>query len=334
MKFGLFLSVQHPVGESLVRRLQEAMEQLRLARDVGFDLVCTGQHYLATPYQALQSIPLLARASAESGDMRVAATVILLPLYNPVDIAELSASMDVITGGRFILGVGLGYRDMEYQAFGMKAEERVSRFTEVLGLIKRLWTEDEVTFEGRYFKLNRVTMTIRPVQKPYPPIWIAANTDSAVIRAARLGHIWLANPHSHISTLERQARLYRDTIRAAGMEPPEDLPLMKEMYVADTTERAIKEARPYLEGKYRAYQSWGQDRVLPPGESFDLPFEELAKGRFIIGDPEECIRQIREHQERLGNNWTNVRVQWPGMDNDKAMKTLELMGKHVIPAFR
>ena len=96
----------------------------------------------------------------------------------------------------------------------------------------------------------------------------------------------------------------------------------------------MREARPYLEGKYKAYQSWGQYRVLPPGESFDLPFEELAKDRFIIGDPEECIRQIEEYQQRLGANWVMVRVQWPGMDNAKAMRTLELMGEHIIPAFR
>ena len=160
------------------------------------------------------------------------ATVILLPLYNPVDLAELVASMDVMTEGRFILGVGLGYRDMEYQAFGMTAGERVPRFLEILNVMKRLWTEDEVTFEGRFFRLHKATMTIRPVQKPYPPIWIAANADSAVKRAARLGHVWVANPHSHISILERQVRLYRDTISEAGGELPEDLPLMKEMYVA------------------------------------------------------------------------------------------------------
>ena len=96
------------------------MEQVRAAREAGFDLICTGQHYLAAPYQMSSSLPLLARLAAEAGDMEVAATVILVPLHNPVELAESVATMDAICGGRFIFGVGLGYRDEEYTAFGVE----------------------------------------------------------------------------------------------------------------------------------------------------------------------------------------------------------------------
>src|SRR5437899_4545323 len=148
MKFGLIISKQHPPGVSMVDRFREHIDQVRAARDAGFDLIVMGQHFLSTPFQEMQSLPALARLAAEAGTMRVGATVILLPLLNPVDVAEQVATLDVICEGRFIMGVGLGYREEEYEAFGVQGKERVPRFLESLELIKRLWTEDEVTHRG------------------------------------------------------------------------------------------------------------------------------------------------------------------------------------------
>ncbi|HMH75573.1 MAG TPA: LLM class flavin-dependent oxidoreductase [Candidatus Udaeobacter sp.] len=118
MNFGLIVSKQHPPGVSMVDRFREHIEQVRAARDAGFDLIVMGQHFLSTPFQEVQSLPALARLAADAGTMRVGATVILLPLLNPVDVAEQVATLDVITEGRFIFGVGLGYRDEENEAFG------------------------------------------------------------------------------------------------------------------------------------------------------------------------------------------------------------------------
>src|SRR5262250_2164905 len=149
MKFGLIISKQHPPGVSMVERFREHVEQVRAARDAGFDLIVMGQHYLSTPFQEIQPMPSLARLAADAGTMRVGATVLLLPLLNPVDIAEQVATLDVITEGRFVFGVGLGYREEENEAFGVAAKERVGRLVEGLEVIKRLWSEDEVTHRGR-----------------------------------------------------------------------------------------------------------------------------------------------------------------------------------------
>ena len=124
MKLGFFVTNQYLPGESFPGKIQESVEQVRAARDAGFDLICTGQHYLAAPYQMSSSFPLLARLAADAGDMEVAATVILAPLHNPVELAESVATMDAICNGRFIFGVGLGYRDEEYTAFGIQRGER------------------------------------------------------------------------------------------------------------------------------------------------------------------------------------------------------------------
>jgi alkanesulfonate monooxygenase SsuD/methylene tetrahydromethanopterin reductase-like flavin-dependent oxidoreductase (luciferase family) len=334
MRFGLIIAKQHPPGVSMVDRFREHLAQVRAARDAGFDLVVMGQHYLSTPFQELQTLPSLARLAAEAGSMRVGATVLLLPLLNPVDVAEQVATLDVITEGRFIFGAGLGYREEEYEAFGIEGKERVPRFVESLEVIKRLWAEDEVTHRGRYFRLTRARMVVKPVQKPHPPVWFAANNDGAVVRAARLADAWIINPHATLPVLERQMRLYRQALDEAARPVTAELPIIKELYVAPDRRTAVQECRPFLEAKYKAYGAWGQDKALPEGDSFDVGFEELVRDRFIIGDPDDCVRELRRHADALGVNTFIFRIQWPGMEQAKVLRTIALLAERVIPALR
>ena len=203
MKLGLFINAQYLPGESMPHKIKESVEQVKAARRAGFDLICAGQHYLSAPYQMSATFPLLARLAAESGDMEVASTVILVPLHNPVELAESVATMDAICGGRFVFGVGLGYRDEEYTAFGSERSQRVGRLRESLEVMKRLWTEEEVEHRGEFYQVPKVKPSTRPVQKPHPPIWVAANGDSAIRRAARWGYPWLVNPHATVPAVAR-----------------------------------------------------------------------------------------------------------------------------------
>jgi alkanesulfonate monooxygenase SsuD/methylene tetrahydromethanopterin reductase-like flavin-dependent oxidoreductase (luciferase family) len=334
MKFGLLVSKQHPSGVAMVDRLREHIEQVRAARDAGFDLIAMGQHYLSTPFQELQTLPALARLAAEAGTMRVGATVLLLPLLNPVDVAEQVATLDVICEGRFIMGLGLGYREEEYEAFGVGRGERVARFVEALAVMKRLWTEEEVTHHGRFFHLTRARMVLKPVQKPYPPIWFAANNDGAVARSARLADAWVINPHAKLSVLEHQVALYRKTLQEAGKPFPAELPMIKELYVAPDRRTAVQECRPFLEAKYQAYAAWGQDKALPQEDSFDHAFDDLLRDRFVVGDPDDCIRELRRYVDALGVNCFIFRVQWPGMEQAKVLRTIKLLAERVMPALR
>src|SRR5499433_886219 len=127
MRFGLLMANQHPPSTSVAVRFAETIEQVRLARDVGFDMVALGQHFLSSEFQMLQPAIVAARLAAETGSMRIGITIYLLPLLNPVAVAEEAASFDVITEGRFIFGIGLGYREEEDQAFGLNRSERVPR---------------------------------------------------------------------------------------------------------------------------------------------------------------------------------------------------------------
>ena len=334
MKLGLFINNQYLPGESMTGKIQNSVEQVRAARDAGFDLICTGQHYLAYPFQMSVTIPLLARLAAEAGEMQVAATVILVPLHNPVDMAETVATMDAICGGRFVFGIGLGYRDEEYISFGTTRRERVGRLREALEVMKLLWSEEEVEFQGEYYQVPRVKPSTRPVQQPHPPIWVAANGDRAIRRAARWGYPWLINPHATVPMVAEQFSRYRQELDRHGQSAPPVLPMMRELYVAQDREQAFRESRPYLEGKYAAYASWGQDKELPGEESFTVPYEDLARDRFLLGSAEEVVQEIRRYEDQLGVNQLIFRMQWPGMEHEKLMREIEIMGRDVIPQFK
>ncbi|HVC55726.1 MAG TPA: LLM class flavin-dependent oxidoreductase [Stellaceae bacterium] len=333
MKFGVFVSPQQPRSDDPVARFCEAVEQARLAHAAGFDALAAGHHYLSPPYQSLQSLPLLARLAGEVPGMDLCLSVLLLALLNPVQTAEEVASLDIMSQGHVVFGIGLGYREVEYEAFGVTLRDRVPRMLEALALIKRLWTEEAVTFEGRFFRVHDATCTIRPVQQPYPPIWIAANADPAVVRTARLGHPWFVNPHAALPTIERQWQRYKQALAEAGQAMPAARPIALELHVAPTHEAAVETARPFLAGKYNAYAEWGQDKVLPGEESFRVAFDALARDRFILGTPEEAIEQIEERVRRLDSNYVIFRLAWPGMESAKILRVIELMGQQVLPHF-
>src|SRR2546428_1676255 len=293
MKIGIFLTNQNPVGSDMVSALENQCLMTRLARDRGWDAVATGQHYLSEGMSQLQLIPCLARLAADAGHMTGVAGVLLIGLHNPVEVAECMASLDVIWQGNFVFGVGLGYRDVEFDAFKVPRGQRVRRFEQCLEVVKRLWTEDKVTVDKDVCTLSNVTLTCRPVQKPHPPIWFAANSDNAVRRAARLGDTWFVNPHATMASITRQMGLYREELARLGKPLPRVRPLIKEIYCAKDRRTALELAGPHLGAQYRAAASGGPGAGLPRGDTFHQPFEALLRDRFVLGSPEECYEQLR-----------------------------------------
>jgi alkanesulfonate monooxygenase SsuD/methylene tetrahydromethanopterin reductase-like flavin-dependent oxidoreductase (luciferase family) len=334
MQFGLQLNSQHPATENMQDRLQELLEQVHLAQAVGFHSIVAPQHYLPAPFQMLQPLPLLARMAAEAKQMRLIAGIMLLSLQNPVALAEDIGTLDAICNGQFTLGVALGYREPEFQAFGVAKTDAVPRLIEVLTVLKRLWTEKKVEHQGRFFTIPGVTLTTRPVQHPHPPIWMGADSDLAVRRAARLADTWYINPHAKLETLERQMALYRETLAERAKPFPQELPIRRELFVAKNRDTALRTCLPYLERKYRTYVSWGQSGALPQEDTLDLPFDELRDQRFIIGSPDDCVEQLRLYHQRLGANHFLLRVQWAGMPQKQVLEAITLVGERIIPYLR
>lgn len=336
MKLGIFLTNQQYLDADMVSKFDDQITMLHAARDRGWDSVMFGQHFLNEGNnQMLQIVPFLARMAAEAGDMQLGLGILLLNLHNPVYTAETIATLDIICRGNFIFGIGLGYRDVEFDAFGVKKGERVKKFEVYLDLVKRLWTEESVSFESPECRLDNVRMNIRPVQKPCPPVWIAANNDPAIKRAARLGDSWFINPHAAIDTIRRQVDVYNAELKLVGKPAPRELPIVKEVFCAKDRATALELAGPYLEGKYRDYAKWGQDKVMPDkNEDFNQPFEELSKGRFVLGSPEECYEQLKPYWEEFGVNHLLIRTNWAGMPVYNSLSSMRLISDELLPELR
>src|SRR5215510_15973013 len=164
IQLGLMMRAQFPAGDDMGKRFAELCEQARLANRLGFASITKGMHYSAAPWRDFQQFPFLSRIMAEAPALRVNFGLVLLSLHKPLDIAEQIATVDVMSGGKVILGVALGYREVEYLAFGTSQKERVRRFEENLVAIKRLWTEDTVDMVGSHFTLDGASVGTKPLR--------------------------------------------------------------------------------------------------------------------------------------------------------------------------
>jgi alkanesulfonate monooxygenase SsuD/methylene tetrahydromethanopterin reductase-like flavin-dependent oxidoreductase (luciferase family) len=313
--------------------LAEQVQFVRQARDCGWDSLWTGQHFLTESTSQLSTIVTLTRLTVEAGDMQIGIGLLLLPLLNPVEVAEQVASLDVVSGGRLILGVGIGYRESEYNAFAVPKAEAVSRFSENLQIVRGLLVGERVDADLPWCSLRGAELSVGPSQKNVP-LWMGANADAAVRRAARMADAWLINPHAPISTIRRQMLLWAEARSKAGLPPSTAVPLIREIVCATRSEDAHALAEQYLGPKYRTYAEWGQDQVLPDNDTFDGPFSDLANQRFIVGDPEECLRSLLAWRETIGVNHFVFRLHWSGMPIDAAAKSLELLSREVLPELR
>jgi alkanesulfonate monooxygenase SsuD/methylene tetrahydromethanopterin reductase-like flavin-dependent oxidoreductase (luciferase family) len=321
MKVGMFINTQFPEGDAVAARVPELVEQVRVARDAGFSSLLFPHHYLTAPLQMLQIAPLMAYLLPEARGMTVGGNILLLPLLNPVHVAEEAATMDVLSGGNFILGVGLGYRAGEFDAFGISLKERAPRFVESIHLMRRLWTEDRVTHEGRFYAVKDHGISLKPLQAGGPPVWVAGLVEAAVKRAARIGDAWLIANATTLGATEPLMTVYRDALREAG-KTVKQFPIARECYVGSSNATAFDECRAALEYKYNSYAAWGME-----SPTASMTFEEMARDRFIIGDKVAVKEEIARWQERLGVNHFVMRVQWPGLDQEKVLGSIRRLGE-------
>ncbi|MFB6107731.1 MAG: LLM class flavin-dependent oxidoreductase [Haloplanus sp.] len=301
------------------------MTLARTAADVGFDHVSAGQHYLSE-FTQLQLFPFLSHLADDLSGVELGAGIVLLPFHHPVDLAERVATLDTLHDGPTVLGVGAGYRDVEFDAFGVPKRERVPRLVEGLELTTRLLTEEAVTYEGEFYAVEDATIPVRADVD----VWMAANADRAVERAARRTDAWFVNPHATIGEIAEQKRSVYDPARADRGED-DAVPVFREVFVAETHEEAVDVARDHLWEKYQRYIDWGQDEAMEDDTDLHRPFDELAEDRFVLGTPAEVCAEIERYEEELNASHVVFRSHWPGLSYDRARESLELVGDEVIP---
>src|SRR5579875_1678117 len=294
MKVGLFVNTQFPEGVGLAARVPEILAQVRAAREAGFASLWLPHHWLTRP------------------------------LLNPVHVAEEAATLDVLTGGRYILGVGLGYRQPELEAFGIPRRERAPRFVESIALMRRLWTEERVTHKGRFYRVDDAGLGARPLRPGGPPLYVAAQAEVSVRRAARIGDAWLIM-NTGLDKIMPLMRTYRAALEEYGRTPSE-FPITVECYVGARHATAHEECRGPLEYKYGAYAAWGLEERGPQS------FADFARDRFIIGDKVAVKEEIVRYRALLGVDHFIMRCQWPGLPQELALGSIRRLGE-IFAAF-
>lgn len=327
MDVSLMGLTQHPSGRDPVTCLEELVEQVRTATSYGFDGLFVGEHHFTDDIY-FDNFQTLARAAAElDSGTRVGTSVCLLPLHRPTLLAERIATLDAISGGNAVFGAAAGYRDEEFATLGIDKNERAGRVTEGIEVLRALWSGDDVSYDGDYYSFEAVTSRPQPVQESGPPVWLGGSSPGAVRRAAELGDAWLIDPISSVSKLERAVALYERELS----DDPSCRPIRRDVYVAETSEEAVDTAAPYLLDKYDSLVEWGiidsEDEEMNERERF----EKARQGRYIVGDPDEVVAELESLNDALGVDHLVARVQWPGMDHERAMDAIELLGDEVLP---
>lgn len=325
MEFGLVLPTDRDRERDPANCVGTVADQARRAEAAGFDSVWVGEHHF-TDRNYLDNFQTLSYLAGITEDVELGTSVCLAPLHNPAVLAETVANLDVLSDGRVTLGCGLGYRPEEFEVFGVDRARRVPRLLETLALARRLWTEDDVTFDGGEFAFEELSVNPKPVQSGGPDVWLGGAVEPAVERAAVHGDAWLPGPSTPWDELDS---LY-DTYEAAREEGPSIRPLWRDLFVAESRSAAIDRAKPAMVRKYESYADWGN-----PGSDADLAahFEDFADGRFLFGSPDDVIEEIEAYREAFGTDHLLFRTQWPGMDDDVVEPSLELFFEDVLPSF-
>jgi alkanesulfonate monooxygenase SsuD/methylene tetrahydromethanopterin reductase-like flavin-dependent oxidoreductase (luciferase family) len=312
--------------------LDQLLRQVEAAQRNGLTYITIGHHYLYGDLRWLQPVPTLARLAAELDEhVTLATTIIQAPLYHPVALAEELATLDIMSRGQLVVGVGAGYRSDEFTALGVDFTQRFAMLDESVELMKRLWTEDHVTHTGRFWQLEDARPHIQPWQEPHPPLWVGAMGPVGVRRSARLGDGWPVTPETKIPDMVRLLSLYEDERERLG-RPQVRHPLRREIVPAATNEAAFERFEYMAKERLVAYAQ----RQLATRDAGELTssFREVAAKETFIGTPDECVAQIRELAAVVPVDPILVRAQWPHLTGDEVVAYLDDLGRDIVPAVR
>jgi alkanesulfonate monooxygenase SsuD/methylene tetrahydromethanopterin reductase-like flavin-dependent oxidoreductase (luciferase family) len=301
------------------------LAQVEEGQRAGFTHFVVGQHYIYGDVRWLQPLPLLARLAAAVNSQAVLGTATLIaPLYHPIALAEEAATLDIICNGRFVLGLGAGYRDVESRAFGVEPSDRAARLEEMVGVLRRLWTEALVEHAGQQWSFGPVEPHLRPLTPGGPDIWIGAKSRSSVRRAARIGDAWLATSKVPFDELVARAECFQAERASRGLAPA-PIPMLRQVVLGRDPEDALNRHLTMSGQRLDVYEQRGLD-IAAAGETRD------ARQTAVLGNPGDIIASIARLAQAMYVGPIITRVAWPGMGRDEAVREIRHLGESVIPA--
>ena len=333
MKVGLYASIANPPrGEHRDRCIDEVIAEAQLAEACGFDSCFFGEHHQDQDGFLPSPLIVATAVAARTTRLRVGTSVILLPLHHPVRVAEDAITLDLVSRGRVVLGVGIGYQPADFRAFDVPMEHRLTRFEESVEILRLCWAGEPFSFRGKHYTLEDVQIRPRPFQRPGPPLWIGASVPAAARRAGRVADGFVGTPSTSLENATRLADIYRHAARGAGREP--EVVQMRDAWVAATRAEADAVYGPHVMTAYRYYweNRLSEFRDMPADTPFTL--DSLAPDRLVLGDPETCVREFQRWQQATGASTFLLRLRHAhsgGPPHENIMAAIRLFGDRVIP---
>ena len=314
---------------------EHLLKESELAEQVGFDGLFVPERHARTECMFPSPLTLLAGIAARTKRIKIGSFVMMPPLYDPVHFAEQTAMIDIMSRGRLILGLGVGYHPDYFNHFGVPIRQHEGRFEEGIQVIQKAWTtEGPFSHQGKYYNYDAIHLTPKPYQKPHPPIWIGAFGPKSIARAGRLGQVWGMAPFfDPIDDLKAQIEIYSEAAIKAGKTPR--IALLRDGWIAPSMEEAENTFGRLWVEECKFYFRWG---MLKPTAQFQSESDftiDRVRQYMVLGTKDDWLEQLDRWQKALGVEWFILRCRVPmGPSPQQALECIQRLGEEVLPAMR
>jgi alkanesulfonate monooxygenase SsuD/methylene tetrahydromethanopterin reductase-like flavin-dependent oxidoreductase (luciferase family) len=351
MRFGTYYFLQATPGRSQAEVIAEEVDQMVLAESLGYDSVWLTEHHFADYGLSAAPSVLAATVAARTSNVTIGTAVYVIPFHHPIRLAEETATLDILSRGRIVVGIGRGNRPLEFYGHGLTLDESRVRMEEGVEVLLRAWTTPRVTFRGQHWNIDGIPVQPQPVQRPHPPIAIAATSEQSVAWAASRGFRLLSSGlGTPLAALRRQREVYADALGASALEAATQGDLLdrwvvtKHVYVAETDAQARAEAEPherwYLDSFARSLSADGlpvSDTVRQQAEQMvartaSRRFEDLIDEALIIGSPSTVRERVAALQD-AGVGELACWMNFGGIPFEQVRRSMRLFIEEVAPAF-
>ncbi|HVH75802.1 MAG TPA: LLM class flavin-dependent oxidoreductase [Stellaceae bacterium] len=348
MEFGMFHEFPPVPEKREAEAFAEALAQVEAADRWGLDAMWLAELHGA-PDRSVLSAPLLiaSAVAVKTKRIKIGIAVQVLPLCHPLRLAEEAATVDQLSRGRLIFGVGRSGVLRTYEDYGVPYEESRERFAETLEILERAWTRPSFSYEGKYYRFKNVTAAPKPYQQPYPPIRIAGTSADTFPRIGKRGlPVFVAVRHGSFSDLVPSIRAYREAYREAGHKGRGEVYLRVPAFVADSDSRAKTEARDSIMGFFRYQAALAKDSAARAGgptaadrirraERLEkLTYEEALRNQILVGSPASFTARLREVEEELGLDGVLLELNCGGrIPHAGVINAIRLVCHEVMPRF-
>ena len=342
MDFGMFTDFHIRPGMTQAQAFDESFDQVDSAESLGMDSVWLAEHHFSPDRAVLAAPIVIASAIAtRTSRIRLGLAVHVLPLTNPLRVAEEAATVDHISKGRFDFGVGRSGLTKYYQGYNVPYSESRARFMESLEIIKKGWTEEKFSHEGEYHTFHDVTVVPKPYQTPHPPTRVAVAGEETFPLMGKLGYPLFVGVNTPIPLLQERLASYRKARKDAGHSSPDNVALRIPVYVAETAAKARSEPEASAMQAIR-YAATELITTAASQETADrlrriaaTPYEEILKQRVLFGTPDAVVDRLQEYQESLGISGVVMEMNYGGrIPYGQVIDSMRLLAEKVMPVFK